>query len=101
MTTTPSSTAATSSTATTGAEYRSPRRVTETKAAVKTTELIAYLATVVAIIVTATVVGDGGSENGPDLFDARQAMEYITYLTIAYLIARGLAKSGSREDHTA
>jgi hypothetical protein len=96
MTTTPTTTTATA----TAGDHRASRRATETKAAVKTTELIAYLATVVAIIVTAAVVGDGGAENGPDLFDARQAMEYITYLTIAYLIARGLAKSGSREHHT-
>jgi hypothetical protein len=77
------------------------RRVTETKAATKTTELIAYLGVLVAIIITATLVGDGGVENGADLFDARQAIEYITYLTMAYLVARGLAKSGSREHYTA
>lgn len=73
----------------------------ETKAATKTTELIAYLGVLVAIIITATLVGDGGVENGADLFDARQAIEYITYLTMAYLVARGLAKSGSREHYTA
>lgn len=100
MTTTPNTPTAPSNTATTVAE-RSPRRATETKSALKTTELMAYLAAVVAIIITATVVGDGGVEDGPDLFDARQAMEYITYLTIAYLIARGLAKSGSSEHYTA
>ncbi|MEX5272051.1 hypothetical protein [Kocuria sabuli] len=77
------------------------RRATETKNATKTTEFIAYLGVLVAIIVTATLVGDGGAENGADLFDARQAMEYITYLTIGYLVARGLAKSGSREYYSA
>ncbi|GAB2598982.1 hypothetical protein GCM10009696_00480 [Kocuria himachalensis] len=77
------------------------RRATETKNATKTTELIAYLGVLVAIVVTATLVGDGGAEDGADLFDARQAMEYITYLTIGYLVARGLAKSGSREYYTA
>ncbi len=77
------------------------RRATETKAATKTTEFIAYLGVLVAIVVTATVVGDGGVEDGADLFDARQAMEYITYLTIGYLVSRGLAKSGSREYYTA
>lgn len=77
------------------------RRTTETKAATKTTEFIAYLGVLVAIVVTAVLVGDGGAENGVDLFDARQAMEYITYLTIGYLVARGLAKSGSREFYTA
>ncbi|MGQ1838637.1 hypothetical protein ACT4S2_09280 [Kocuria turfanensis] len=77
------------------------RRATETKNATKTTEFIAYLGVLVAIVVTATLVGDGGAEDGADLFDARQAMEYITYLTIGYLVARGLAKSGSREYYTA
>ena len=77
------------------------RRATETKNATKTTELIAYLGVLVAIVVTATLVGDGGAEDGADLFDARQAVEYITYLTIAYLVSRGLAKSGSRESYSA
>lgn len=77
------------------------RRAAETKAATKTTEFLAYLGVLVAIVVTATLVGDNGAEDGVDLFDARQAMEYITYLTIGYLVARGLAKSGSREHHTA
>lgn len=89
-----------SHTATTSADHTA-RRATETKAATKTTEFIAYLAVLVAIVVTATLVGDNGAENGVDLFDARQAMEYITYLTIGYLVARGLAKSGSRERYTA
>ena len=77
------------------------RRATETKAATKTTEFIAYLGVLVAIVITATLVGDGGVEDGADLFDARQAMEYITYLTIGYLVSRGLAKSGSRENYSA
>lgn len=86
---------------TTTAAESSTRRSTETKAATRTTELIAYLGVLVAIVVTATLVGDNGTENGADLFDARQAVEYITYLTIGYLVARGLAKSGSREHYTA
>jgi hypothetical protein len=77
------------------------RRATETKNATKTTEFIAYLGVLVAIVITATLVGDGGAEDGADLFDARQAIEYITYLTIGYLVSRGLAKSGSREYYTA
>ena len=84
-----------------GTRNRETRLSTETKAAPKTTEFIAYLGVLVAIVVTATLVGDGGAEDGADLFDARQAMEYITYLTIAYLVSRGLAKSGSRESYSA
>jgi hypothetical protein len=67
----------------------------ETRPARKTTELIAYVATVLAVAVTAFVVGDDG-ENTADPFSAEQAMRYITFLTIGYMIARGLAKSGSR-----
>src|SRR6478609_3990585 len=65
----------------------------ETRPARKTTELIAYLATVLAVIVTAFVVGD--DDNGVDAFGAAQALQYLTFLTIGYMLARGLAKSGS------
>ncbi|MGL5817163.1 MAG: hypothetical protein ACRCYR_06350 [Phycicoccus sp.] len=68
---------------------------TETRPAQKTTELIAYVAAVVAIAVTALLVGDDG-DNTTDPFSAEQALRYITFLTIGYMIARGLAKSGSR-----
>ena len=78
------------------------RRVTtETKASFKTTEFFAYIAMVIATVVTAVVVGDGDGEDGMDMFDAHQGMELITYLTIGYMIARGLAKSGSREHYSA
>jgi hypothetical protein len=66
----------------------------ETRPARKTTELIAYVATVLAVIVTAFVVGD--DDNGVDAFGAVQALQFITYLTIGYMVARGLAKSGNR-----
>ena len=45
--------------------------------------------------VTAFVVGDDG-DNTADPFSAEQALRYITFLTIGYMLARGLAKSGSR-----
>ena len=69
----------------------------ETRPARKTTELIAYMAAVLAVAVTALVVGDDG-ENTTDPFSAEQALRYITFLTIGYMIARGLAKSGSRSN---
>ena len=79
---------------------RSVRRheATETRPARKTTELIAYVAAVLAVAVTALVVGDDG-ENTVDPFSAEQALRYITFLTIGYMIARGLAKSGTRAHH--
>jgi hypothetical protein len=71
------------------------RRVsTETKGSSKTTEFYAYLAAVVATVVTSIVVGDDG--NG-DPFGGYDAMRLIAYLTIGYMIARGIAKSGSRD----
>lgn len=74
------------------------RRSTETKASTKTTEFFVYVAVVAAIIITAFVVGDNGNQGGDegDPFGAEQAMRYITFLTIGYMLARGLAKSGSR-----
>jgi hypothetical protein len=69
---------------------------TETKSAFKTTELMAYIGGVIAVIITAIAVGDGG-DGGPDPFSALDAIRYITYLTIGYMVARGLAKVGSRD----
>jgi hypothetical protein len=78
------------------------RRIsTETKASTKTTELYAYVAAVVAVIITAIVIGDNGDAAGGDSFGGSEAMRYITYLTIGYMIARGLAKSGSRDFYDA
>ena len=67
----------------------------ETKASSKTTELYVYVLAVAAVILTAFVVGDDGDGSG-DPFGALNAIQYVTYLTIGYMIARGLAKSGSR-----
>lgn len=77
---------------------RPERRTTETKASPKTTEFFVYLAAVAAVIVTALVVGRDGA--GTDPFNALDAIRYISYLTIGYMIARGLAKSGSRDAYT-
>jgi len=74
------------------------RRSTETKASLKTTELIAYLGAVIAVIITAYAVG-GDGHGSPDPFGASEALRYITWLTIGYMIARGLAKSGSHENY--
>lgn len=79
------------------------RLSTETKASTKTTEFFIYLAAVAAVAITALVVGDGGSitdggdGDGADPFGASEALRYITYLTIGYMVSRGLAKSGSRD----
>ena len=67
------------------------RRVsTETKASFKTTELIAYVAAVVGVLVAAAMVDKSD-------FGAQEAWFYVTLLTIGYMVSRGLAKSGARE----
>ena len=73
------------------------RSSTETKSSLKTTELIAYAGAVLAVIMTALAVEANGSD-GDDPFGAEAAIRYITYLTVGYMVARGLAKSGSHEN---
>ncbi|MCU1592902.1 MAG: sle [Frankiales bacterium] len=74
------------------------RLSTETKSAFKTTELLAYLGTVVAILIAAQTIGDDSTAGkGGDYFRADTAFLYITIVTVGYLISRGLAKSGSRD----
>ena len=68
---------------------------TETKASHKTSESIAYLFTVIAVLI-ASAVSDEGSDFGP-----RTAWFFVTLLTIGYLVSRGLAKSGSRDSYDA
>ena len=66
------------------------RRTTETKAAFKTTELIAYVVAVAAVVIAGLVV-DQSDAGG---LGARQVWLYVTILTVGYMISRGLAKSG-------
>jgi hypothetical protein len=73
------------------------RRFTETKAAFKTTEFVAYIAAVVAVLIAAGVVDEANAGG----FGAQQAWLFVTVLTVGYMISRGLAKSGSREPYTA
>ena len=74
------------------------RRSTETKAAFKTTELIAYVAAVIAVLIAAAVVDDAGGRQIVG-FDAKSAWLYVTILTVGYMLSRGLAKSGSRDPY--
>ena len=73
------------------------RRFTETQAAFKTTEFVAYIAAVVAVLIAAGVVDEANAGG----FGAQQAWLFVTVLTVGYMISRGLAKSGSREPYTA
>ena len=68
------------------------RESTETKAATKTTELIVYALAVLGVLIASFVVQEAS-------FGADHAWRYVTYLTVGYLISRGLAKAGSREPY--
>jgi len=74
---------------------RARRLTTETKASWKTTEFYATVAVVAGILVAAAVV----DETNAGGFGARQAWLYVTIAVAAYVISRGLAKSGSREPY--
>jgi len=71
------------------------RRSTETKAAFKTTELIAYVAAVIAVLAAGMIIDESDAGG----LGARQVWLYVTILTVGYLLSRGLAKSGSRDPY--
>ncbi len=78
-----------------------PRRrlSTETKASFKTTEFFAYIGAVVGVLLASQLVG---TEDGhDDYFRADRAWFYVVLLTIGYMLARGFAKSGSRDYYDA
>jgi hypothetical protein len=76
------------------------RLSTETKHALKTTEFWAMVAAIAGILIASWVVGDG-DVNGGDAFSAVRAWLYVAIVASAYMISRGLAKSGSREPYWA
>jgi F0F1-type ATP synthase assembly protein I len=67
-------------------------RSTETKSAYKTTEFIIYLVAAAMILIAGLVV---------DGFNATETWRFFTFLTIGYMISRGLAKAGSRDPYRA
>ena len=75
----------------------SRRLSTETKAAFKTTEFVAFLAVLAGILVAGAIV-DSSDAGG---YGARQVWLYATILTVGYMVSRGLAKSGSRDPYDA
>jgi len=84
----------------TAARPAAARLSTETKHSSKTSELAAFVVVVVGILIAAATI-KGGDTAGTDEFIARQAWLYVSIVTGAYLISRGLAKSGSRDPYTA
>jgi hypothetical protein len=70
-----------------------PRRDTvETKPSFKTTELIAYVLAVLGVLIASAMVDENEDGQG---FGAESAWKYVAWLTIGYMVARGLAKAGS------
>jgi hypothetical protein len=76
------------------------RLSTETKHSLKTTEFWAMAAVIAGILIASWIVGDGDG-NGGDQFPAVRAWLYVAIVASAYMVARGLAKSGSREPYWA
>lgn len=75
------------------------RLTTETKAAPKTTEFVAFIVVTLGILISAMLIKGGDSEGGTDEFIASQAWLYVAIVTLGYMLSRGLAKSGSREPY--
>jgi len=71
------------------------RLARETKPSFKTTELIVYVLSVFGVLIASLVVDV--NEDG-QRFSAYQGWFLVSLLTIGYLISRGLAKSGSRDE---
>ena len=67
-------------------------RGSETKPSIKTSELTIYVLAVVGVLI-ASAMADAQD------FGTQEAWQYITFLTVGYLLSRGLAKSGSRDFH--
>ena len=71
------------------------RLARETKPSFKTTEFIVYVLSVLGVLIASLVVDVNEDGQG---FSAYQGWFLVTLLTIGYLISRGLAKSGSRDE---
>lgn len=65
----------------------------ETKPFYRTTEFLFYIVVSIAVLVAAAVVDNGDDGQG---FGADKAWMYVTWLTIGYMVSRGLAKAGAR-----
>ena len=48
----------------------------------------------IAVVATSFYYSEDNGQ--PDEFTADQALRYVTWLTIGYMVARGLAKAGRR-----
>jgi multisubunit Na+/H+ antiporter MnhG subunit len=88
--------ATTSSGAVAGRERVARRSVSiaETKASTKTTEFYAMIAVIAGILIACWWIG---RDDGVDAFKAERAWLYVAIVASAYMVSRGLAKSGSHD----
>jgi hypothetical protein len=76
-----------------------PRRLsTETKQFFKTSEFVAYVLAVTAILIAGNAIE--AEEGGNDFFTADKVWLYIALLTIGYMLSRGIAKAGVRDPYS-
>jgi hypothetical protein len=75
------------------------RLSTETKHSTKTTELYAYVAVTIGVLLAGllTKAGDGHD----DRLNAHDTWMLVAILTVGYMISRGLAKAGTRDPYFA
>jgi hypothetical protein len=83
----------------TAPRHTTRRLTTETKHSSKTSELYAYVAATVGVLLAGllTKAGDGHD----DRLQAQETWLLVAILTVGYMISRGLAKSGSRDPYDA
>ncbi len=67
----------------------------EAKPGYKTTEFLVWLLASVVVLVAAAVV-DRGDGNAEGAYSALRGFQLFTWLTVAYIVSRGLAKMGVR-----
>jgi hypothetical protein len=73
------------------------RLTTETKAAVKTTEMYAYVVVLAGVLIAGLLTKAGNGHD--DRFVSKEVWLYATILTVGYMVSRGLAKAGSRQTY--
>jgi hypothetical protein len=76
-----------------GGVNRRRRSFTETKAGYKTTEFALALVAIVAILIATYADND-------DSLGVSDGWRYASWVAIAYIVSRGLAKLGTREPYT-
>jgi hypothetical protein len=76
------------------ANFTRELKTPETKEFWKTSEFIAWGLTVLGILVAAALVGGDN-----DQFLADEAWKYVTWVSVAYIISRGLSKAGTRRGY--